>query len=617
MCGIAGIIHFNNTNVSDQQLMNMGKAIQHRGPDDNGIWNNGAIGFAHQRLSIIDTSTGGHQPMHSPDGQYTIVFNGEIYNHNEFRTELTQKGFQFHSTTDTEVLLYLYITYGTQMLERLNGMFAFAIWDNTKQELFICRDRMGVKPLYYSSTTDSVYFASEPKALFAAGVNKEIDQTHMNEWLLYRYIAGEHTLLKGVHKLLPGHCILVKQDGSKQFKRWYHLGEHIQQHAPITHPQSWFEETFHSAVKYRMVADVPVGLLLSGGLDSSSIAASLSLSGFKNIHTFNIAFKDSAHDESTLAGNFSNSLGFPFHRLYLENKELHHALLNAVYHLDEPLIHMNDPHLLAIANYARDHVKVLLSGEGADELMGGYVRHKTSRIFPLRQQLHFILSHTPNGWKDSRTRKLERYLNQSSTDQLILSNAANYFEGDFNQLGLDLGIIHNPYRSNVLAEAKQVYPTNTTHQLLYYDQHTYLQSLNERNDRSTMAASIECREPFQDYRLVEGIGSLDTKWLTKGQKGKYILAQSMKNILPHSILSFKKIGLSVPWMDQILESEWLKDEWEKFVEHPTLGVQLLDKVSIKPIIGQMNKGIKTPYDSLMLQYFMFFIWKNTYFNNPS
>jgi asparagine synthase (glutamine-hydrolysing) len=614
MCGIAGIINFNNTQVSNQQLMDMGKAIQHRGPDDNGIWNHGSVGFAHQRLSIIDITSSGHQPMHSPDGQYTIVFNGEIYNHNEFRTELSQKGFQFRSTADTEVLLYMYITYGAKMLHRLNGMFAFAIWDNTKQELFICRDRMGVKPLYYSSTSSSVYFASEPKAIFAAGVNKEIDQTHINEWLLYRYIAGENTLLKGIHKLLPGHCLLIKSDGSKQFTRWYHLGQQIQQHTSITNPLDWFEETFHSAVKYRMVADVPVGLLLSGGLDSSSIAASLSFSGFKNIHTFNIAFKDSAHDESTLAGNFSKSLNFPFHRLYLENKELLKALFDAVYHLDEPLIHMNDPHLLAISNYAKDHVKVLLSGEGADELMGGYVRHKTSRIFPLRQQLHFILQYTPHRWKDTRIRKLERYLNQASTDQLILTNAANYFEGDFNQLGLDLGIFSNPYRSNVLAEAKQVYPNNNTRQLLYYDQHTYLQSLDERNDRSTMAASIECREPFQDYRLIEGVGKLDTKWLTKGEKGKYILAQSMKKYLPDSILSFKKIGLSVPWSDQIQESEVLKEEWNTFVQHPILDIELLDKITIKPILEQMNKGVKTPYDALMLQYFMFFIWKNTYFN---
>lgn len=612
MCGIAGIFNFTQNPIPDTLLLKMGKTIRHRGPDDNGIWNTGTIGFAHQRLSIIDTSESGHQPMHSADGQYTIVFNGEIYNHEEFRSELKHKGFIFHSSSDTEVLLYLYIAYGESMLHRLNGMFAFAIWDNTKKELFVCRDRMGVKPFYYSRNANGYYFASEPKAIFAAGISKEVDNANINEWLLYRYVAGEETLLKGIKKLLPGHWSKIKADGSTQTARWYHLGYQIHQHPKIAHPIQWFEETFHSSVKYRMVADVPVGVLLSGGLDSSSVAASLHHSGFKNIHTFNIAFKNSEHDESSIARNFSKSLDFPFHSLYLENQELYQSLNDSVYHLDEPLVHMNDPHIMAISAYAKKHVKVLLSGEGADELMGGYIRHKTFKWIHFRNQIHFILALTPNKYKNNRLKKLERYYKQKGIDQLISSNASNYFESDFHELSLDNLNITNPYRANILKEAKEVYPNHLTHQLLYYDQHTYLQSLNDRNDRATMAASIECREPFQDYRLIEGLGTLDEKWLTKGKKGKYILKESMKPYLPEYILNFKKIGLSVPWIEQINQSEELKEEWNQFVNNPNLENETLDKINIKPMLAAINKGEKTNYESLMLQYFMFYIWKRNY-----
>lgn len=612
MCGIAGIFNFNQHPIPDQLLHKMGTAIKHRGPDDSGIWNNGIIGFAHQRLSIIDTSKSGHQPMHSADGRYTIVFNGEIYNHNEFRAELNHKGFTFHSTSDTEVLLYLYIAYGEKMLNRLNGMFAFAIWDNTERELFVCRDRMGVKPLYYTTQLNSYYFASEPKAIFAAGVSKDIDTTNVNEWLFYRYVAGEETLLKGIKKLLPGHWSKIKADGSSVTNRWYHLGNQIRQHTQIADPLKWFEETFHSSVKYRMVADVPVGVLLSGGLDSSSVAASLHHSGFKNIHTFNIAFKNSTHDESTIARNFSKSLVFPFHSIYLENHELYQSLNDSVYHLDEPLAHMNDPHILAISAYAKKHVKVLLSGEGADELMGGYVRHKTFKWINLRHQIHFILTLTPNKFKNDRLKKLERYFSIQSIDQLISSNACNYFESDFQQLSLDNLNITNPYRDNILKEAKEIYPDQSMRQLLYFDQHTYLQSLNDRNDRATMASSIECREPFQDYRLIEGLGTLDTKWLTNGKKSKYILKQSMKPYLPEYILNFKKIGLSVPWIEQINQSEELKEEWNQFVYNPNLENETLDKINIKPILSAINKGERSNYESLMLQLFMFHIWKTNY-----
>lgn len=612
MCGIAGIFNFNSQPVPDHLLKKMGEAIMHRGPDDSGIWSNDFIGLCHQRLSIIDTSQGGHQPMSSLDGRYTIVFNGEIYNHHEFRAELQHKGFRFHSGSDTEVLLYLYMAYGETMLNRLNGMFAFVIWDNERKELFVCRDRMGVKPLYYHLNNSAFFFASEPKAIFAAGIQKEINHRHVNEWLTYRYVAGSHTLLNGIQKLLPGHWARIKANGNIQFSRWYHLGNEIKKHPVIPDPQKWFEETFNSSVRFRMVSDVPVGVLLSGGLDSNSIAASLRENNYRNINTFNIAFKDPTHDESNIARDFSKQLAFPFHSIFVENHVLAQTLTQSIYHLDEPLIHMNDPHILAISSYAKQHVKVLLSGEGADEIMGGYVRHKTFRYTGAFRLIQLLLKLTPDAYKNTRIKKLERYLHSGNQDQLILSNASNYFKPDFTAIALDYLEIPNTYRTDILYEAKTIYPGNAMRQLLYLDQHTYLQSLNERNDRATMAGSIECREPFQDYRLVEGLGTLDLKWLTRGKKGKYILKQTMQKHLPDYILNHEKIGLSVPWIEHLRSNEELHQLWNEFSQNPSFDNDTLNQIRIKPIISQMNKGEKNLYEGLMLQLFMFHIWKKNY-----
>ena len=608
MCGIAGIINFTEDLVKEDMLYQMGEAIKHRGPDDSGVWTNGKVGFAHQRLSIIDTSSDGHQPMHSSDRRYSIIFNGEIYNHNDFRSELKAKGFDFKSTSDTEVLLYMYIAYGASMLHRLNGMFAFAIWDDQKNELFVARDRYGVKPLYYYLDITKFIFASEPKAIFATGIAKEVNPSNLNEWLMYRYVAGENTLYKGIHKLLPGHTAIIKPNGYFRDTRWYHLGERILSHAQINNPQKWFEETFHQSVKYRMMADVPVGVLLSGGLDSSSITASLKLSGFKDISTFNIGFKDYVNDESNIARQFSDSLNYPFHSINLEGNELYNTLNQSIHHLDEPLVHMNDPQILAISRYAKKHVKVLLSGEGADEIMGGYVRYKTFRYIGIRNQIYYMLKLTPEKYKSNRLKKLERYLKIGGLNQLIMGNASNYFECDFEEMGLNYLGISNDYRSRVMQEARAVFPKNPTKQLLYYDQHTYLQSLNERNDRATMAAGIECREPFQDYRIVEGIGTLNTNWLTAGKKGKRILFETMKHHLPDNITSFRKVGLSVPWIKLIKESENLSELWNGFVSSHKFNQEILDRIDLKPAIASINKGESSHYEPLVLQYFMYYIW---------
>jgi asparagine synthase (glutamine-hydrolysing) len=613
MCGISGIYNYNSEPVSLEAITKTSRALNHRGPDDFGYWLDGNIGFAHQRLSIIDTSNAGHQPMHSSDGNYTIVFNGEIYNHDEFRDELKAKGFVFHSSSDTEVLLNLFIAYGHNMLNRLNGMFAFAIWNKAKQELFVCRDRVGVKPLYYYHDQKTFRFASEPKAIFASGIKAQVNTENINEWLMYRFTSGEETLLTNIKKLLPGHYTYIKKDGQINPIQWWNLKTQIENHPIIKSPLEWFEETFHSSVKYRMVADVPVGILLSGGLDSSSVAASLKLNNYNGIETFNVGFHDYVNDESAIAKKYSSDIGFNFNGIHVEKHDLYQAVVNSTISYDEPLVHMNDPQIYALANHAKKKVKVLLSGEGADEFLGGYVRYKTFKYINYKSYIKTILKLTPERFKTTRIHKLERYLEFGGINQLTLANASNYFETDFNKIGLQYMGMSNPYRAKILAEAKQLYPKEPERQLLYFDQHTYLQSLNDRNDRATMGASIECREPFQDYRLMEGLGSLETKYLLSGSKGKYLLKTTMKKYLPEYILGHKKVGFSVPWKNLINNSEELNSAYQEFLESDIFELVGLNKSSKNTLI-QYSQDKNNLFDQLLLQLFFMYIWKKHYLN---
>ncbi len=611
MCGIAGILHFDKEkNIETELLQKMGRSLAHRGPDDGGIWQQSNIGFVHRRLSILDLSERGHQPFHDTSGRYVITYNGEIYNFAEFRQELVTKGYSLHTTTDTEVLLSLFAEYGPAMLHRLNGMFAFAIWDKLKKELFLCRDRMGVKPLYYSIQGSSLYFASEPKALFVAGVPLTIDQTKWDEFLLYRYVAGENTLFKEVYRLLPGHYALCK-DGELLFHRWWNLSERVMQHDPIQQPIEWFDQVFMDSVRYRMVSDVPVGVLLSGGLDSSSILASLHRQKIK-VSNFNIGFKDQRHDESALAKNFAEQIGYPFFTTRLEGEALLQTLEDSSWYHDEPLIHHNDPHLLAISRMAKPYVSVLLSGEGADELMAGYVRYRVWRFQPVFSLIQMLLPFLNKLRSNERNEKLYRYLNIRNRRTMQLLSASNLFPQDFKRFGLECLEASISYRSAILKEAEDTYPKQLLKQLLYLDQHTYLCSLMDRNDRSTMGAGIECREPFLDYRLVEGLATLPIEWLDKGWRGKYILLQAMKSWLPPEIVQHRKIGLSVPWTSYLLHEPTFSERLDEMEHCPVFQCGALRFIPIRQMVSNFRCQPEQ-FGAIIGQLFMIFIWYQTYF----
>jgi asparagine synthase (glutamine-hydrolysing) len=613
MCGINGVLHLQSQKKVDSRILTkMRDSLEHRGPDDAGLFIENNIGFGHRRLSILDVSTAGHQPFLSDNGRYVMVYNGEIYNFKDFYPELKSSGFNIKTSSDTEVLIKLYELYGLKMLSRLNGMFAFAIWDKLEKKLVVVRDRMGVKPLYYSFYNETFYFASEQKALFTAGVPLKIAQDGIEEYIFNRFVAGENTLFQNVNKVLPGHSMTIHEGGKITVKKWWDLKKEIQNHHKIKNPIEWFRETFDDSVRLRMVSDVPVGVLLSGGLDSSSVLASLSHQNYKNIQTFNIGFKEEEHNESHLAKMMAEKFGYDFHTMQLEDMDLYDNLIQSTYLQDEPIMHLSEPHLLAISKIAKPLVKVLISGEGADELMGGYVRYKTLQ-FPALLKSIATIGNLDLFEKNPRYEKLIRYSQISKKSDLIFYNGSNIYPGDISKTFGINSAPKNEYRKKIYKEAKSLYPHNLRRQALYFDQQTYLRSLLYRNDRATMGASIECREPFLDQRLIIGLGSLDDKWMFTGKKGKFILKTAMEDRLPKEILKFKKVGLSAPWGDYLTKSPAFKDELESFSKSDLFQMPYFENINIKQLIQNLEKGDirMVPY---IMPLFMMHIWMKSYAN---
>jgi len=613
MCGINGILHLQSQKKVDERILTkMRDSIEHRGPDDKGLFIEKNIGFGHRRLSILDVSSAGHQPFISDDERFVMVYNGEIYNFKEFYSELKSSGFDIKTSSDTEVLLKLFQLYGLKMLNRLNGMFAFAIWDKLEKKLTVVSDRMGVKPLYYSFFNETFYFASEQKAIFTAGVPLKIAQDGLQEYIFNRFVAGENTLYENIHKVLPGHSMVIYQDGKITTEKWWDLKTEIQNQPKIKNPVEWFRETFDDSIRLRMISDVPVGVLLSGGLDSSSVLASLHEQNYKDIQTFNVGFKEDEHNESHLAKRLSKKFGYNFHTLQLEDQDLYDNLIKATYYHDEPIMHLSEPHLLAVSQMAKPLVKVLLSGEGADELMGGYVRYKALQYPSLLSSIAKIGDF--DFFKNKpRYEKLVRYSQITDKYDLVMYNGSNIYPKDISKIYGIHSEPKNEYRKKIYEEAITVYPDNLRRQTLYFDQKTYLRSLLHRNDRSTMGASIECREPFLDQRLIIGLGSLEDKWLFTGKKGKFILKSAMEKRLPQEIINFKKVGLSVPWGEYLTKSPVFKEEMESFSKSDLFQMSYFENINSDKLIKSLQKG-----DTRMIPYimplFMMHIWMKTYAN---
>jgi len=585
MCGINGIALSSKSghSINLAGLERMRDIITHRGPDDKGIFIDGRVGLGHRRLSIVDVASG-HQPMTNEDGTLHITYNGEIYNHADFRNGLEAKGHTYRTHCDTETILHLYEEYGESCVNHLRGMFAFAIWDQRRHELFIARDRLGVKPLYYTHADDgSLYFGSEIKTLIEAGaVNPEINFRALPDYLANHATSGEETLYQGVKRLMPGHTLLWR-DGDIQIKRFWDVSfskVSDEKRSEQDYIAEW-GEMFRTSVRLRLMADVPLGMFLSGGIDSSAIAAVMSGMVDEPIKTFSVAFAEREANELEYARIVARAFKTDHREVVVRPEDFFAALPKLVWHEDEPLAHPSSVALYFVSHLASQHVKVVLTGEGSDELLAGYGRYrKTILNIALGAKYHDLTSagmrkaiqggitRLPPGSK-AKQKLLRTFLTLSpDIDSIYFDNFAVFPESMQHQLltpeALErIGTV-DPY-SGVRALLDQTDAKSLLDKLLYADIKTYLHELLMKQDQMSMATSVESRVPFLDHKLVEFTSRLPERLKLRGGITKYILRKSMQGVLPGTILSRPKMGFPVPI------GSWLRGAYSSVLDEYVLG----------------------------------------------
>ncbi|HBU69414.1 MAG TPA: asparagine synthase (glutamine-hydrolyzing) [Elusimicrobia bacterium] len=557
MCGILGF-NFKDEKKAEEA----GNLLRHRGPDQSGVFSDDFVTFGHHRLSIIDLSKAGRQPMQSQDGEIVLVFNGEIYNFRELRSELTAKGHKFKTNSDSEVIIHQYEESGQDCVSYFNGMFAFCIYDKKKNSLLLARDRMGVKPLYYSANRQSFAFASEIKSLVKSKLTgREVDTEALYDYMTFRFVPAPKTMLKGVNKLPPARTLTVNlNDGSASIAKYWEIPTAAES-GSISFAEATDELSalFKDSVEKRLISDVPLGVLLSGGLDSTCVTAAMHEIGISRIKTFSVGFSEGGiFDESPYAEEASRHHGIENNKIIIGLNEFREYLGDFAYDIDEPIADLASIPLYFVSKLARKDVKVVLSGEGSDELFAGYdfdrialalERIKMVHAVPkiLRDSLpKAVLS--PFGFK-GLLEKLDRF-NAPVSDyaRQRLFHITNIF-GEKDKLVLGLS------GNNSFEKIKSLYAgsgnLDPINQILYVYSKSWLpEDLLMKADKMTMANSLELRVPFLDYRLVEFAFSLPSAYKVRDGAGgfstKHILRNAFKGKIPGSILNRKKQGFPVP-----------------------------------------------------------------------
>lgn len=583
MCGIAGLISFD----PERRIGAMLQTIEHRGRDDEGVWTSTAIDdsgrracLGHRRLAIIDTSKAGHQPMLSADGRYVITFGGEIYNYRELREELKSKGHAFRTETDTEVLLTAFAEWGTECIPRLNGMFHFAIWDCHERTLTLARDHVGIKPLYYANVPGtagkrgSFIFGSEVKAILASGlVQPALDPEALNQFLTFLWAPDPNTLFRGVKTLPPAHVLTFHQDDLKIEEWWDVSFDEIEEGRSEAWWQEQVLETLDSVVKMEMVADVPLGSFLSGGIDSSGIVAMMKRhSNGRRVSTYTVGIEsedlryDIIPDDVEWARRVNQHLDTDYHEIMLQ-PDVAELLPKLVYHMDEPAIDMAIPSYL-VSQAARETLRVMLSGMGGDEVFAGYPRQLAMKIAgafdpvpsmlrrPLAKTLMKTIERTlPGGLPGKLTaplRNAKKFARSAGLDfEERYLGFGSYFTDEAKQQlysddlraatrGMDAYAAHRRY----FARVKSAAPLN---RLLYVDLKTFLPCLNLiTTDKTSMAANLEVRVPFLNRQMIEFAARMPPELKLRGFKRKYILKRALEKLLPHDVVWRKKAGFGAP-----------------------------------------------------------------------
>jgi asparagine synthase (glutamine-hydrolysing) len=612
MCGICGIVNFNANHPVDRELVErMTSAQSHRGPDDHGYFVENNVGLGHRRLSIIDLS-GGKQPIFNEDGSVVVVFNGEIYNYADLTGSLIAKGHLFATRSDTETIVHSYEEYGDQCMRDFRGMFAFAIWDRRRKRLLLVRDRLGIKPLYYYAGKDFFVFASEIKSLLQdPRVPREVDRQALDLYLALRYVPGPQTMFKNIFKLQPGHWMTVDESGTKSGKYWdlkFNRSERKEDRRYIEE----FRDLLEESVKLRLISEVPLGVFLSGGLDSSAMLAMMSqITGRERVKTFSVGYDTSgpaareieSANEFTFAREAAEYFGADHHEFRMTSTDFRDAIPIMISHLDEPMADPTCIPLYFISKLARNYITVVLSGEGADETMAGYTLYrKILALEKIRMASGPLAAALPGLARLPVGSRMRAYLRRAG------AKLENHYRGVVKGVPLEArlalsGVERLRSCNNRLDEIfgacfGQVEKTSLLNRMLYADTKVWLpEDLLLKADKMTMATAVELRVPFLDHKLVEYIASLPDDLKVRDNLGKWILRQAMSTVLPPSILHRTKKGFPMP------AAEWFRFELRDFVRETLLARdsacrEFFDPQAIEQIVCLQEKGKLSGYQEV-------------------
>ncbi|MFT5924295.1 MAG: asparagine synthase (glutamine-hydrolyzing) [Paraglaciecola sp.] len=624
MCGIAGFTHFDSNMGDKYALKKMGDSIYHRGPDAGGEYLDAHVGLAHRRLAIIDLSDAGIQPMTSHDGKYIIVFNGEIYNFQVLRAELIAVGYPFKTQTDTEVILALYATEGEKLLSKLNGMFAFALWDTTTQKLMIARDRLGKKPLYYLQTETQFAFASEIKAILTLpNVPRDIRLDAVYDFFAYQYVPDPKSIFTHIHKLAPGHYMTVDSEGIEITQYWDVTFKDTSTESETDLTQKLRDLATH-CTKQRMVSDVPLGAFLSGGVDSSGVVAMMANNSDTQVKTCSIGFDDKKFNETEFAKEVANKYHTDHHE-FTVHQNVADNLEKIVAYFDEPFA---DPSLVPtffVSELARQQVTVAIAGDGGDEVFAGYEKYTTDA--------------TENRLRNKFPKFIRKHVFPKLADLLSISNATVFRKGKSLLTSLSqepamgfyttnsqiddrqwkklvkqdikdkLGVYH-PSTITIDAYEKSDGPDHLA-KILYTDMKTYLPGgILVKVDRMSMANSLEVRAPLLDKDIVEFAATLPSSMKFKNGEKKHILKEAFKPMLPDGILYRKKMGFSVPL------ASWLRHEIKELAQRHLIeqaqGLKSIFNHNQIVTLWNEHQGGSADHSALLWSMLMFEMWWNKY-----
>ena len=612
MCGITGYLTLTRDDAPPSILRRMTERIAHRGPDGFGYYEEGPVHLGHRRLSIIDLA-GGHQPMADQTQSTWVVYNGEIFNHASLRQELEQLGCPYSTRSDTETILHAYRRYGPGCVERFRGMFSFALWDKAANRLFCARDRLGIKPFYYFWDGREFVFASEIKALLAhPSVSAHFDEAALPEYLASGYLTGEGTMFQRVRKLMPGHRLMVdlnQPNPAPQIVQYWDVPEAGREEARAD--AEWIRECrqrLEAAVETRLMSDVPLGMFLSGGVDSSAIAALIRRKSPGPVKTFSVGYREEEFSELSYAAQTARAIGTEHYETVVGLQEFFQALPELVWHEDEPIAWPSSVSLYFVSKLAAQQVKVVLTGEGADELFGGYRRYAWQQMNERGMRMYRAIPKAGRDWARSwigGTRLLSATLRRrlshtfvgrgESLESLYLDNFYGAFSArqQAELLGREPGGVYGEYSRYWSSRPR----ASSLQRMLYADQKTYLVELLIKQDQMSMACSIESRVPFLDHVFVEFAARVPDRLKIRGGEQKFILKKAVEDLIPNEILTRKKMGFPTPL------TAWFRDPkseplWKALCADGGFAGAYLNLDGVRALVERHRSGFEDGTDRL-------------------